>query len=81
MRIVIAAANDAMNLAIENIVQELIKRGNQVDIFAQNMTEGSIRMFKSMNVPLHPANKLTDAMINEYDFAFCCEDAAPPRTA
>lgn len=48
MRILVITAHDAVNLSIENVVREFIRRGHEVGIFARRMENRHIRMFKKL---------------------------------
>ena len=75
MNILVVSALDAMNLAIENPIKEFISRGHNVEIFAMDMANGTIRMFLNLGVPIHSVGELNEEKIRHFDVAFCCEDA------
>lgn len=80
MRILVITAHDAVNLSIENVVREFIRRGHEVGIFARRMENRHIRMFKNLNIPIMPMSELTVQKIKKYDCAFCPMDSVSSLT-
>lgn len=80
MKILVVAAHDAVNLSIENIVRELVKRGHEVHIFAKMIEYRHIRMFKDLQVFIHHVSELNENNVSEYDFAFCPMDGVDSLT-
>lgn len=75
MKILVVSAMDATNLAIENIVKEMIQRGHEVEVFAIVMGTKEIRMFKRMGLPIKSAKDLTPEITKRFDVAFCGTDS------
>ena len=75
MKILVATWVDAASLAIENIVQEMIARGHQVEIYAFFMDHKNIRMFLDLGVIIHPIKELTEKIVQKFDIAFATESA------
>lgn len=75
MNILVTTWVDAANLAIENIVREMVKRGHHVEIYAFYTDNKSIRMFSDLNIPLHNAKELNKNVIKQFDIAFTAESA------
>ncbi len=75
MRILVITAHDAVNLSVENVVRELVRRGHLVDIFAKRMESRHIRMFADLPIKIRPVSKLKNEIIKDYDCAFCPMDS------
>lgn len=75
MKILVVSAMDATNLAIENIVKEMIQRGHEVEVFAIVMGTKEIRMFKRMGLMIRPIKDLTPEITKKFDVAFCGTDS------
>lgn len=75
MNILIVTAHDAVNLSIENVVREFIRRGHNVAIFALRNEKRHIRMFEDLDIPIRPLSELNREKVKEFDCAFCPMDA------
>lgn len=75
MRILVVTAHDAVNLSIENIVREFVKRGHEVEIYALEFDYRHIRMFIDLGIPIKPISSFMDADVVRFDCAFCPMDA------
>ncbi len=75
MKILVVTWVDAANLAIENIVREMLARGHQVEVYAFFTDYKNIRMFSNQGIPIHPARELTERVVRKFDIAFATESA------
>lgn len=71
MKILVISFNDSDNLAIENVLYELVNRGHTVTIFAIYEDENSLRMFKNIRAEIRNISELNQELVKEYDIAFC----------
>lgn len=71
MKVLIVTFNDSDNLMIENVLRELERRGHEITIFAQFQDDGSLRMFRDINVDIRPLQDLTPRTAKRFDIAFC----------
>ncbi len=78
MNVLVVTAHDAVNLSIENVVREFIRRGHTVSIYAMRTEERHIRMFNDTGIEIIPISALNEAEVRKYDFAFCPMDGMYP---
>lgn len=80
MKVLVVTAHDAVNLSVENVVREFVRRGHEIGVFANRMEPRHIRMFDDLNVPIQPISALTAEEVKKYDCAFCPMDSVPSLT-
>lgn len=80
MKILVVTAHDAVNLSIENVIRELVKRGHEIYIFARMTEHRHIRMFENLHLLIRPVSELSKNEVAKYDFAFCPIDAVSSLT-
>lgn len=74
MRILVVAAHDAVNLSVENVIREFVRRGHELHIFAKLMEHRHLRMFSDLAVPIRPISELNQNEVEKCDIAFCPMD-------
>ena len=70
MKIMVVAFNDGDNLAIENVLRELEKRGHEITIFATFQEENTLRMFSGLRAEIRPVQEITPNSAKQFDVAF-----------
>ncbi len=70
MKVLVITFNDSDNLAIENVLYEMKRRGHEVTIFAPFQDDSSMRMFRDLNIAIRPIKELNNTVASKFDVAF-----------